>query len=376
MALQVRAIPFRSLRDHNLSVADAPLLARSGAGRLPAMRFGWSITVVCTVALSGCGSSGAAQSLRVGAQPRYLSESVTGNHGVLKLCSPRTGREVRGIRSFPVTAGRTPSPLTLTANGDAVSPDGRTAFAVSVGRSGMMIARVPTGGGRPSVIAAGAQPSISPNGRILAYGTGRSGKVLAVRDLASGRTRSIDLARWIGHGNLEPGGVGNGSMTWLSNNTDVAVIPDEGIFWDLVGRRPHPPKNPCSNKQGETTCVLVVHTGGSSSQPLRVTRYVLAVGVQDLRTLGADQANPRALLAASFPLVVERIELNTPTATITPLVTTLGNGLADAFDPSGTELLYQGGHPSEIRELHVPTNPTSTPSQTALGNSCGAPQAW
>jgi hypothetical protein len=304
-----------------------------------------------------------------------MGESVTGNMGVLKLCSPRTGREVRRIGSFNVTGVKGSLMLTLTANGDAVSPDGRTAYPVVLGDGGIMVARVPVNG-HPSVVANGAQPSISSNGRFLAYASGSSGKGFAVRDLATGRTRSISLERWIGHGNLMNAGEGNGSMTWLSNSKDVAVIPEEGVVWDLVGKPPHPPSNPCSDKQDAATCVLVVHTGGTSSTPLTVSRYVLPVGFENLRTLAAVQGNPHALLAASSPMVVERIDLDAPTATIQRLVTIHGDALPDAFSPDGTELLYETGQPTRIRELRVPESQTSSLSRMTFGTGCGTPVAW
>jgi hypothetical protein len=346
------------------------------------MRAGWRfflwVALVCSVGLGGCGSSGPEYPSRSGPDPDYLAVTTSGNVGVQKLCSPRTGREVRRIGSYNLTGAHTKLSLTLTANGEAVSPDGRTAYlAVLRNRTpGVLIARVPTTGARPSIVAAGAQPSISPNGRFLAYGTGRLGTVLSVRNLATGVTRSIDLARWIGHGYLGPGGQGNATMTWLSNNTDLAVLPDEGVVWDLVGKRPHPPNNPCSDKQGITSCVLVVHTGRSLTEPLTVTRHVLPVGFDSPLALGAAHADPHALLAASSPLVVERIDVSTPTATIERLITIHGDAFPDQFNPAGTELIYQANHVSGLLELRIPEDPTSTPSQTILRGDCGTPEAW
>ncbi len=336
------------------------------------------LAAVSCMVLGGCGSSGTGHGSRLKPEPDYLGESVTANAGVLKLCSPRTGREVRRIASFPVIPARNapPGALALTANGAAISPDGRTAYPAVLTTGGEMVGRVPTSGGSASVVSEGSQPSLSANGRLLAYATGRSWKVLAVRDVLTGRTRSINLERWIGHGELAPGGAGNGSMTWLSNNADIAVIPDEGVIWDLVGKPPHPPNNPCSDKRDFSTCVLVVHTGGSPSQPLTVSRFVLPVGFETLRTLGPVDGNPHALLAASSPMVLDRIDLSSPTAKIQRLVSVRRDAVPDVFSPDGTELLYEEGRPSQVRELQVPGSPTAHPSKRVFGTGCGAPIAW
>lgn len=73
--------------------------------------------------------------------------------------------------------------------------DGRILFySTTIGQGDCAVWTVPLAGGTPKRIATGAWPSVSPDGRLLAYtrseGCGVKRTTLTVRDLATGATRS------------------------------------------------------------------------------------------------------------------------------------------------------------------------------------------
>jgi hypothetical protein len=86
---------------------------------------------------------------------------------------------------------------------------------------------------RQTLIADGEQPAVSDDGTQLAYGAAIHG--LAVRDLATGTTRTIGLVAQLG----KAADLLDASLPWLADGTDIAIIPSPPA-WDLVGRRPPP----------------------------------------------------------------------------------------------------------------------------------------
>jgi hypothetical protein len=108
---------------------------------------------------------------------------------------------------------------------------------------GIGVYRLPTTGGSPKLVAYGTDPTLSPDGSILAYtttgeptSTAKSGAVIAFVDLTSGRRSRASLA------SIFPGaGIGNDvvlHLAWLPARHRLAV---------LLGPPPVPGKGKCTS---------------------------------------------------------------------------------------------------------------------------------
>jgi WD40-like Beta Propeller Repeat len=114
----------------------------------------------------------------------------------------------------------------FTNNSFAISPDGHSVYVTLIPKSkrwrSLLLERIAASDGKQTFIANGEQPAISPNGQMLAYVMGdRAGPRIAVRDLASGRTRSINVARFFS----ERTDVLGASIAWVGDDSDIAVVP-------------------------------------------------------------------------------------------------------------------------------------------------------
>ena len=335
-----------------------------------------------TVGLGGCGGSGVDSSSQRSAPPYFLAlREAPDGLLELELCSVKTGRVVQPDFGEPGV---------YATNGAAMSPDGREAYvAVTEAGHPYAIERAPTDGGKhPTVVADGEWPSISPNGRLLAYvkpnpsmlwGDGPGGTVVVVRDLATGNTRSINLRPLIGDGMLHAESTTNGFMTWMANGADLAVIPMAKPILSWGQKLPPVVPSPCFKRGGATGCVVVVRAG-SQSRPLSVRRYAVpTAAVRNVETVAPVAHDPRALVTAGGPRI-DRIELKARAATVEQLWSPPHEPVLelDAFNNSGSALLYTLGDAlNHVWKADVPTKRTSSVTERKVaGKACVFPLAW
>ncbi|MGH9074995.1 MAG: hypothetical protein ACRDZQ_12895, partial [Acidimicrobiales bacterium] len=267
----------------------------------------------------------------------------------VELVSSDSGRVVRVL----ATAG--PS---FTDNGLARSPDGRYVYATWIGPSSLLVERIPAAGGAPVVVAGGEEPAPSPNGRFLADVTGPGGQVVAVRDLASGRTRRWDLGPVMGPGRSLLAGY----LTWVADGSELVAMPQPdpvaaGTANSATTDGPPGAANTattaaagpagvqpaCGTVSSSTQCLVAFDP--SSPRPVIHTEVVPLPGVDVTGLFSGGTAAPRAVLVVGAVRggddVIERVQVGQPGTTAVRVAR--GPIMALAVDPSGTRLLYLVG---------------------------------
>ena len=164
-------------------------------------------------------------------------------NGAVELVSPNSGAVIRRlVGSSPVTSNglhlRRPTGITAAGGVAYVSYLAPTPVIVSI----------PLAGGTPRLVDYGMAPAASPDGTRLAYyevGAGASSGVIAVRDLATGKTRSVYAAS----------GTIPETLSWSTDDTRLvmsglfvpatSLIEDAGLNVQVLDLdRPLAPGNP------------------------------------------------------------------------------------------------------------------------------------
>ena len=172
--------------------------------------------VLAGAGLAACGQrAGDAQSGGApgAADPPLVAVAGRSAHGSssrIELISPRTGRVSKVVSRVS------------TGNGFALSPDSADLYVVGPAGPAIEIRRISVTSGKISFVADGAYPAVSPDGRYLAYATGRRFSEVAVRDLRTGRTRVIGLRSLLGNGGTF---LNQGQITWLGDGDEVVAVP-------------------------------------------------------------------------------------------------------------------------------------------------------
>jgi hypothetical protein len=165
------------------------------------------------ISLAACGSRaapGVGSSAAAAADPDLVAIAGHGSASRIELVSARTGRVEKVVTGVG------------TGNGFALSPDAKDVYVVGTAGHSVEVRRISVATGKVSVIAHGAVPAVSPDGRYLAYATGSGFSKVAVRDLRSGRVRVVDLGSLLGNGgNL----LNEGQVTWLGDANELIVVP-------------------------------------------------------------------------------------------------------------------------------------------------------
>jgi hypothetical protein len=186
------------------------------------------------------------------ADPRYFAALL--RPGGLSLLSPVTGKVVSPLARLGIS------------NGMALAPDGRHLYVTSLLGRQLVIRSVATATRQEVRVAHGAQPAVSPDSRDLAYvADAPAFTTVAVRDLATGVTRSIDLSRLIGPG----ASMLAGQLAWTGNQVIALPQPDAvGTSYPapVAGHRAG-----CGQEDSpHGLCLLVVSTGAGKLQARRV----------------------------------------------------------------------------------------------------------
>ncbi len=243
------------------------------------------------------------------------------------------------IRS--ASTGRLERDLTTDIGGISLSTDGSTVYYESTAGhlDPFPIDRVPTAGGRPTQVASGEDPTVSPNGADLAYATG-NGDGIAVENFASRTTRRIDLAALIGPGasfNNTPGVV-----TWLSDTELVAIPPQDATADAALSAAPATagPPGTCTAAYGHLQqCAIVIDLNAADPAHLMILDLPRNAAI----TAAGAGPTPGTLLLGSLG-TVSRLAITATRATRQETLTVPNDGLVEGFSPNGHHVLYLRNH--------------------------------
>jgi len=253
---------------------------------------------------------------------------ANGSGSDFQIESPSTGKVIKDLGTI---AG-------YTDNGLAYSPDGKDVYLTVVEPMSLEIERIDVANGRRAFVADGEEPSISPNGRFLAYGAGPEGsQQLFVRDLSSGAVRSINLRKLLG-GQTD---LLTASITWLGNGSELVVLPG-GVGNDLMGNPiPAPVPGSCSAVPASSTCLIVVKA--RTGHALTATRVVLHSLRSGYGPIGAS--GPNLFMAAFHGGHTDMYEAQVTRRRASAIhLFSMPAVLPVAFDARGTKLFYLVGH--------------------------------
>lgn len=279
------------------------------------------------------------------AQTTSLAVSVPGAYLALGQ-----GVDDRPIELVSATSGRV-YPTAAVAH----DPTGDHAVLTQKGRdlvysSDDGLTQVALSSGASSILAAsGRQPALSSDGRALAYMSGGRVSTLAVRSLATGRTRTVTgLNSTI----FDP----SSTPVWLDDGRDIAIV-GQG----------------CVTRFSSTTCITVVHLG-----PGHVTTHDFQLAIPSYTqgfAAARDTAHPESMIFATGAAnltSVYRITFAATSASFAKLGS-IGDALPEALGPSGRQLLVRTDHGDQ--EL-VTIAANRLLSHRRLAEGAPSPYAW
>jgi hypothetical protein len=288
-----------------------------------------TLLLVAGSARQATASPAHARALSVGASSNFVL--ATGSGPDFHIESASTGALVKDLGAVQG----------WTDNGLALSPDSQYVYVVVNRATTLAIERLSVSTGAETFVAEGEQPAVSPNSRLLAFGSGPSGfNTLVVRDLTSGKDQSVDLRRLLG-GRAD---LLNASITWLGDGSEVVVLPG-GVGNDLMGGpTPRAVPGSCDAVSANDTCLIVVSV--RSGHPLKAKRVILS-GLKYSDVIGASGSS--GLVTTAFDArhnAVYHADLAGGASSVIRLFS-LPSVLPLTFGAQGTTLFYLVGHGPE-----------------------------
>jgi len=258
----------------------------------------------------------------------------------------------------------------------SLSPDGQQVYFERANGhlDPFPIDRMATNGGPVTHIADGQQPAVSPDGTRLAYEAG-NGHAVVIQTLATGRRRTIDLARLIG-----PGASFNNTpniLVWISDHQLVAIPPGDatgGVAGVTTTTVTSPPGTCSALYDQRRQCAIVIDL--NATQPahlltLPVPKYY------SIETAGPGPVGGQLLLGGgSEGPAILRFNVTDTTATLIGHVNMPGQPLVVGFSPTGRHVLYLRNHgPVQLWAGRISTT-TVIPTTELIANANLGTVSW
>ncbi|MGO9956154.1 MAG: hypothetical protein ACLP50_09280 [Solirubrobacteraceae bacterium] len=302
-----------------------------------------SLVAATTVALSVSRTRAATPyGIALADPPYFVATSQSGIHTTLQLRSPATDQVIATLKTFGSS---------FTDNGLALSPNGRDVYFTLIPKTSgrhpfnLLLERLSIRTRRQTLIAKGEVPAVSPDSRLLAYVTGATSRSVAVRDTATGSTRSIDLTRLLG----TQSDVFNGSVAWLANGRGLALVASTtspvAVARDTSrATRTDHGTGVCA-PQRAPECLVIVHLAAHGR--LLATPYPPPRSIFLVNAISPDASAPGSVLIGWVgrhdQAIIDRITPHGTTLS-TQRLAIIHAGLAMSFDATGSRLLYLVGH--------------------------------
>lgn len=314
--------------------------------------------------VAGCGSLASASSRIHGRSvaPRTCTGPAVGASASRLPAAPSVFATADGsgpgtaIRLRSAASGRALSTLArfgsdFTNNGLALSPNVSNVYFTLIPSqhrsSNLLIECLAVSDHKRLLVASGWEPSLSPDGRLLAYiSYRRRAESVAVKNVLTGQTRSINVDAAVGHGHvldeIPPG--------WLSDSSAIVLPVGLPARLDVGSARARGGTSHPNSARPRTVRLIVVRV------PPRRRLAARSVLVSGLRghplMLAPDAIAPNTIVSVTLgsgnDALLDEIQFTPASATGRPLLT-IQSAQVLAFDPSGQRLLYLAIHrPPEL----------------------------
>lgn len=252
--------------------------------------------------------------------------AVTSTTNLVRVLTAATGRIVRTFR------------IATEGNGLALAPDAKSMFVVG---PSLVLSQVAIATGRARRIGTGAYPAVSPNSRFLAYAAGSAFTTVAIRDLRTGRTRSINLVSLVG---ADSSLLNQGGLTWLGDGTQiVAVSEPDAVPVAAEHSTAHGRQTACGQQTSRRgLCTIVINLGPHKLVAYQV--YVPSILPQEtFELISGDLTARRSFFIAHLgrsASVVDKVRLGPRTPLVRKLAVLPKRSFPVAMAPDGDRVLY------------------------------------
>jgi hypothetical protein len=298
------------------------------AGLFVALGFGCA-TLQSVGASSVVGRHAATGPRRSTSEFVYATES---RHGITTRIELRSARNGALLETLAILGSR------FTNNGMSLPPDRDAVYLTLIGHHALLIDRLGIVTRKQRDIADGEEPAVSPNGRMLAFLSGRFGsESLVMRDLATRRTTTLDLRPVLGASRR----IAQGPFAWTGDSSQIALLTVSAREPGHVGSAAVAKSYRLDPASRSVASLIVVHVSPRGKLLARRVPLVVHIGVVDA-VFQDGTARDSIILTTALARgsALYRIRLSATKTKVSDRVPLPTNTLPEAISPTGREMLY------------------------------------